>query len=94
MILCNSVLAQLQGNSVAVLFSSSYALFYESKNAAIYEIIENLTMLADRNLSSIEVSYPVVVQSCVRCSWIDWGQSLAGWEWTWRPLEEALGKRS
>ena len=69
-------------------------ILHESKNATIYEIIENLTMLANSNLSSIEVSYPVVVQSCIRCSWIDCGKSLAGWEWTRRPLEGALGKRS
>lgn len=69
-------------------------ILHESKNAAIYEIIENLTMLANSSLSSMEVSYPVVVQSYIGCSWIDWRKSLAGWEWTRRPLEGALGKRS
>ena len=69
-------------------------ILHESQNAAIYEIIENLTMLANSSLSSMEVSFPVVVQSYIGCSWTDWRKSLAGWEWTRRPLEGVLGKRS
>ncbi|KAI4557172.1 hypothetical protein MJT46_013851 [Ovis ammon polii x Ovis aries] len=39
-------------------------ILHESKNAAIYEIIENLTMLADRNLSSIENKTELGCKEC------------------------------
>lgn len=39
-------------------------ILHESKNAAIYEIIENLTILADRNLSSIENKTELGCKEC------------------------------
>uniref|UniRef100_A0AC11BJN4 Interleukin 15 n=1 Tax=Ovis aries TaxID=9940 RepID=A0AC11BJN4_SHEEP len=49
-------------------------ILHESKNAAIYEIIENLTMLADRNLSSIESP----------SSWHSVAQMHSQKTWMWR----------
>nr|AHI82814.1 interleukin-15 [Capra hircus] len=39
-------------------------ILHESKSAAIYEIIENLTILADRNLSSIENKTELGCKEC------------------------------
>ena len=57
-----------------------HVIMHESRNSDINDTVENLIILANSSLSSTEVSYPIVMQSYIGCSWLDWEKSLAGWD--------------